>query len=68
MSPSEPEMEHYLRLAGWTQAKNYPQNWSPPGESLSVLRLKLAVEVQRMRDLAEIQTILDRLDVIGAKL
>jgi hypothetical protein len=63
--PSEPEMEHYLRQAGWVQAKYYPQNWSPSEERwYHVKRLRAAVQEQIQIDRDTITVLQERLKIV----
>ena len=67
--PSEPEMEHYLRQAGWIQAKLYSLNWCDvPGygpDTMVCFRVKQAVTIQVKRDRATIEAIQDRLRIVS---
>ncbi len=66
MSASEPEMEHYLRLAGWKQAALYPINWIDPTSptGMTVHRLKQAVQLQIGRDQEHIKILQERLQIV----
>jgi hypothetical protein len=67
MAVTEPEMEHYLRLAGWVQAQLYPMNWVDPKSPtrMTVFRVRQATSTQMKRDRDMITELQSRLAIVG---